>query len=87
MADQKRADAGGPFREFDFEEWLRDGVEGIRGELERTKKSFDISDFRTHIRNAQKEQLLALRSLIDSAIESVEKREEKEHSKGEKKAA
>lgn len=77
MAERARADQDGPFKAFDFEEWLRDGVEGVRSEFKRTKQNFDISSFRIHIRNAQKEQLLALRSLIDKAIEALEKDETK----------
>ena len=77
MAEKSNADAGGPFKEFVFEEWLRDGVEGMRSRMEAKKAHFDPATFRQHIRNAQKEQLLAIRSLIDSAIECVEKSEEK----------
>lgn len=80
MAERAKADQGGPFKEFVFEEWLRDGLEGIRQEMKQKRASFDISSFRTHIRNAQKEQLLAVRSLIDSAIESLEKSEKKSKS-------
>ncbi len=77
MAERTKADQEGPFKEFVFEEWLQDGIEGIRGKMEQKKADFDPSKFRQHLRNAQKEQLLAMRSLIDNAIEYLEKEEEK----------
>jgi hypothetical protein len=77
MPERVKADQGGPFKEFVFEEWLRDGVEGIRHKMEQKKVHFDPSNFRKHVRNAQKEQLLAIRSLIDNAIECIEKDQEK----------
>jgi len=78
MPEKAKADEGGPFKEFVFEEWLRDGIEGMRQKMEQKKTHFDPSNFRKHIRNAQKEQLLAIRDLIDNAIGYVEKQEEKE---------
>ncbi len=38
-------------------------------------------DFRRHMRAAQREQLLALRSLLDSTIERLEKAEERKPAK------
>jgi hypothetical protein len=73
MAEKAKADQEGPFREFVFEEWLRDGVNGICGEWERNRPHVDTSEFFTHLRNAQREQLLAVRSLVDSALETLEK--------------
>jgi hypothetical protein len=70
-----KTDDNGPFKEFDFEEWLRDGFKGMRSEFKGRKVQFDTSNFRTHLRNASKEQLLAVRSLIDSAIEFIDKQE------------
>lgn len=67
----------GPVREFDFEEWLRDGVEAMRRKLKHQKREFDTSEFRTHMRNARREQLLALRSLIDSGLEFIGVEEKK----------
>jgi hypothetical protein len=73
MAQEKpKADAGGPFKEFLFEEWLRDGIEGMRSKMEQKKAHFDPSAFKQHIRTAKKEQLLAIRSLIDNAIDWLE---------------
>ena len=75
MTTKTKADENGPFKEFDFEAWLRDGVEGFRRKVESDVKGFDLSDFRQHLRNAQKEQLLAMRNLIDKALERLEKEE------------
>jgi hypothetical protein len=78
----------GPVREFDFEEWLRDGVAGMRRKLKRQKREFNTSEFRTHMRNARREQLLALRSLIDSGLEfiGVEEKKTQQEKEGETKA-
>ena len=71
-----------PVEEFVFEDWLRDGVKGFRSKFKESMKGkgksrrFDTSEFRTHLRNARKEQLLAIRSLVDSAIEWLDKKEE-----------
>jgi hypothetical protein len=77
MAEKAKTDQEGPFKEFVFEEWLRDGVNGIRGEWERNRPHVDTSEFFAHLRNAHREQLLAVRSLVDSALESLEKAEKK----------
>jgi hypothetical protein len=74
MADKTKT---GPVEEFVFEDWLRDGLEGVRSKIEKkTGGRFDTSGFRTHIRNARRERLLAVRSLIDSAIEFLDKQGE-----------
>jgi hypothetical protein len=70
-----------PVEEFVFEEWLRDGVKGMRDKFEsqmtgKGRRRFDASEFRTHMRNARKEQLLAFRSLLDSAIDWLDQKEE-----------
>lgn len=68
-----------PVEEFVFEDWLRDGLNGFRQKVEGCKpgeaKKFDISEFRQHMRNARKEQLLAVRSLLDSAIDWLDKKD------------
>jgi hypothetical protein len=70
-----------PVEAFVFEDWLRDGLKGIRESIQGCTKGagqrrFDTSEFRMHMRNARKEQLLAIRSLIDSAIDCLNKKEE-----------
>ncbi len=62
----------GPFKEFTFDEWLKDGLAGMRRKMKRKKQAFNIANFRAHMRQAQKEQLLAVRSLIDGAIDCLE---------------
>jgi hypothetical protein len=71
----------GPVEEFVFEDWLRDGIKGVRRKIEsrmqaKERSRFGASEFRQHMRNARKEQLLAVRSLIDGAIEWLDKKEE-----------
>ena len=70
-----------PVEEFVFEDWLRDGIKGVRSKFEHRMKGegrVDTSEFRQHMRNASKEQLLAVRSLLDSAIDWLDKKEEKQ---------
>lgn len=77
MTTKTKADENGPFKEFDFEDWLRDGVEGFKSKLEAEIQSFNFDSFRRHVRNARREQLLAMRSLIDNALERLEREEAK----------
>ena len=75
----------GPVQEFVLTDWLREGCEGIRNKienkLENRDRHFDTSEFRAHMRTARKEQLLALRSLVDSAIECIKGEEASPKSK------
>jgi hypothetical protein len=70
-----------PVEAFVFEDWLRDGLKGIRETIEErakggSRRKFDTTEFQSHMRNARKEQLLAVRSLIDSAIDWLDKKED-----------
>ena len=56
---------------FVFEDWLSDGIKGMRENLKQ-KRHRDSSTFRGHMRSAGKEMLLATRSLFDKAIECLE---------------
>ena len=56
-------------KEFVFEDWVREGIRG----MQRNKALFP-EDFQKHFRAAQKEALLAYRSLIDAAIERTEQK-------------
>jgi len=56
---------------FVFEDWLSDGIKGVRESL-RQKKERQPSVFRGHLRAAAKEVLLAARSVLDEAIEKLE---------------
>ncbi len=77
MGERFRADSGGPFKEFVFTEWLREGLDGMCDQWKRGKEQLDPDNFRRHLRHAQKEQLLAMRNMIDAAIERLEKAEAK----------
>jgi uncharacterized protein YecA (UPF0149 family) len=75
MTTKGKADDNGPFKEFVFEEWLREGFEGIRSQVKFKRVKFDTSEFESHMRNAAKEQLLAVRSLVESFIDIFEEQE------------
>ena len=60
-------------KEFVFEDWVRDGIRG----MQRNKMLFP-EDFHKHFKAAQKEALLAYRSLIDAAIERTEQAPKKQ---------
>jgi len=70
-----KADDNGPAKAFDFEEWLKDGMKGFKQTVE-DEIDFDLSDFKKHVKKAQKEQLLAVRSLLDKAIDFLDKDKE-----------
>jgi hypothetical protein len=58
--------------EFDMEAWLRDGIEGLRHTLKTKRPQIIPEGFKEHTRSARKEMLLAVRSLLDTAIEELE---------------
>jgi hypothetical protein len=59
--------------EFDLENWLREGARGLRRSLRCAPPGPRLpEDFKTHTRAARKEMLLAVRSLLDSAITEME---------------
>ncbi|MGQ9794066.1 MAG: hypothetical protein ACUVSF_10340 [Anaerolineae bacterium] len=58
-------------KEFDLEEWLREGIQGLRRSL-RCRPPALPEKFKMHTRAARKEMLLAVRSLLDSAICELE---------------
>ena len=76
----------GPLEEFVFTDWVKEGAEGMRTKMEdkrarmeerfKNRTRIDTSEFRTHMRNARKEQLLAIRSLVDSALECIKGEEQ-----------
>jgi hypothetical protein len=62
-----------PEEEFDFEEWISQGIRAMkRMKRERQHKLFHVG-YRKHMRAASKEALLAFRSLLDEAIEQFER--------------
>jgi hypothetical protein len=58
-------------KEFDLETWLREGNRGLRHIL-KCKPPMVPEEFKSHTRAARKEMLLALRSLLDTAIREIE---------------
>jgi hypothetical protein len=58
--------------QFRFEQWLADGAKGIRSQLMKTR--FLPEAFWEHSWAAGRESLLAVRSLLDAAIEKTEKK-------------
>lgn len=75
-----RADDNGPFKEFVFEDWLREGLTALRNEVKNCRKEFTPANFRKRLRQASKEQLLAMRKSIDNVIELIDKQEAGNHS-------
>ena len=73
MATKTKADENGPFKEFVLEDWLREGFEGICNQMKSKRVKVNTSEFEAHMRSAAKEQLMAVRSLVDSFIEVVDK--------------
>ncbi len=71
----KHADDSGPFKEFLFGDWLSEQVEDICEQIKKTQP--DTSEFKTHTRNACKEQLLAVRSLVDCFIDLIDPKDTK----------
>jgi hypothetical protein len=69
----EKADTNGPFKEFVLEDWLREGAKGLRNEFKIDRSSG--SKIRSRMRKASREQLLAMRNLIDKAIEYIDKQE------------
>jgi hypothetical protein len=59
-------------KEFVFEDWVSEGMKGIHSHLRR-RRGLLPEEFHNHMRAARKETLLAVRSLLDTIIESEEK--------------
>lgn len=57
---------------FRFEQWLSDGIKGVRSTLMKTR--FLPEAFWEHSWAAGRESLLAARSLLDAAIEKTERK-------------
>ena len=63
-------------KEFLFEDWLAEGIKGFRASCKKHPALLP-DEFFQHTRTARREMLLAMRSLVDTAIEYVEEKEEK----------
>lgn len=64
-------------KEFVFEDWLADGIKAFKAGFRRGAgkgRKFVPEEFRAHLRASRKEMLLAMRSLIDAAIERTEEK-------------
>ena len=68
----ERADDNGPFKEFTFGSWLRDGLDEMYCQSYGQRFRIDASGFQRHMRNSAREQLLAVRSIIDDFIERID---------------
>jgi hypothetical protein len=62
-------------KELSWEDHLAETIKAFRKEMKTWQGDKMPSEFHTHRRNAQREMLLAWRSLIDSRIEHLEKAE------------
>lgn len=67
-------------KEFDFEEWLAEGIKGFRAKCKELRPFFP-EEFRQHTKAARREMLLAMRSLIDAAIACTEEKPKKKATK------
>ena len=62
------AEEGVHAKEFAFEDWLAEGIKGFRG-CYKKHPALLPEEFRQHAKTARREMLLAMRSLLDAAIE------------------
>lgn len=62
-------------KQLSWEDHLAEAIKAFRGELKEWRGEWFPAEFHTHRRAAQKEMLLAWRSLIDARIEKLEKAE------------
>ena len=69
------AEEGVNAKEFAFEDWLAEGIKGFRGGYKKLSPHLP-TEFRQHTQAAHREMLLAMRSLLDAAIERAEEQPE-----------
>lgn len=62
-------------KQLSWEDHLAEAIKAFRGEMKELRAEWLPAEFHTHRRAAQKEMLLAWRSLIDARIEKLEKAE------------
>ena len=65
--------------DFAFEEWAAEGLKGLMACLKGDKVL--PKEFAEHMRAARKERLLAIRSLLDMAIEHAEQKPKRKATK------
>ncbi len=71
----------GQVHEADWENHVSAGLKGMRAEVMDKMKDFPNKDFRVHAKAAQREMLLAFRSLLDMAIDRLEEKPKTEEPK------
>lgn len=59
--------------EFRVKDWLAEGLEGMKSQLQMPQYRLLPEEFGNHLRASRKEMLLAFRSLFDAAIEKVDR--------------
>jgi hypothetical protein len=64
-------------KEFDFGEWLAEGVDGMLGSVPKVTPALP-PEFKEHTKTAFREMLLAYRSLVDAVISKTERQPEDE---------
>ncbi len=57
--------------EFDFADWVAEGIRGLRQEVKKAPCRLLPEEFWEHARASRREALLAFRSLVDAAIECL----------------
>lgn len=68
--------------EFAFEDWLAEGIRAVKAGFRKGRgRELLPEEFRVHLRESRKEMLLAMRSLIDAAIERTEEKPQKKTTK------
>ena len=76
--DENKMENEAHAEEFDVEAWLEEGRRGMRRTLKHKRGARPSSllpgEFKGHVRAARREMLLAVRSLLDAAIERLEER-------------
>ena len=58
---------------FDLEGWVKQGIKGLQRSVKCEAPRILPEQFRAHTRAARKEMLLAVRSLLDSAIQELDR--------------
>ena len=66
-------------KEFVFEDWLVEGIKGLSGHRRRGKVL--PTEFAEHMQASHREMLLAVRSLVDAAIQRTEEKPKKKATK------
>ncbi len=71
----------GKLHEEDWEGHMATGLKGMRAQIKDQMKEFPSKGFRAHMKAAQRETLLAFRSILDMAIDKLEDKSESEEPK------